>query len=120
KVGALDVGRAKAALSAAAHLHASFWPAPSTSPSALSSAQQQQQGIQQRQRQQQQQQQQRSSSNSSSSSSGGGRYPRGLHEQGTFWSLEKRDPGDLAGLEGEYRELLRRFRPLLPPTWFEN
>lgn len=44
----------------------------------------------------------------------------GLHEQGTFWSLEKRDPGDLKGLEKEYHELLRRFRPLLPPTWFEN
>lgn len=50
----------------------------------------------------------------------GGRYARGLHEQGTFWSLEKRDPGDLPGLEEEYGKLLRRFRALLPGAWFEE
>lgn len=47
-------------------------------------------------------------------------YPQGLHEQGTFWSLEKRYPGDLPGLEEEYRKLLQRFRRVLPEAWFEG
>lgn len=42
------------------------------------------------------------------------RYAPGLHDQGTFSSLEKRDPGDLPGLESEYEKLLARFRSLLP------
>lgn len=48
------------------------------------------------------------------------RYPLGLHEHGTFWSLEKRDPADLPGLEEEYDNFLQRFRPLLPVGWFEG
>lgn len=48
------------------------------------------------------------------------KYTQGLHEQGTFWSLEKRDPGDLPGLEEEFRKLVERFRHLLPPAWFEE
>lgn len=48
------------------------------------------------------------------------RYAAGLHPQGTFSSLEKRDPGDLVGLEEEYRQLLCRFRALLPAEWFDR
>lgn len=54
------------------------------------------------------------------SCSGARRYAEGLHPQGTFSSLEKRDPEDLVGLEEEYRRLLCRFRALLPAEWFDQ
>ena len=64
--------------------------------------------------------QQRTSRDARNYLEGGPWYPRGLHEQGTFWSLEKRDPCDLSGLEEEYQKLLGRFRQLLPEAWFEG
>eukprot|EP00752_Nemacystus_decipiens_P017867 g16019.t1 len=37
---------------------------------------------------------------------------------GAGW--EQRNPEDLEGLEREYQNLLARFRPLLPSSWFES
>lgn len=104
KTVALDLERAKAVFSAVAHLHASFWPTPAESesgglspppPAAAAGGE------------------------GEADRAGGRRYARGLHEQGTFWNLDKRNPEDLEGLEREYENLLGRFRLLLPASWFE-
>lgn len=161
QVGALNLERAKLVLSAAAHVHASFWPRPSSSttgesllgaanhahPASVACGDYGGEGC--------------NAVGSDTASCSGGRdetdavgvsknmegvirapvepdsaaeggtgrgirdcaengwsYPQGLHEQGTFWSLEKRHPGDLPKLEEEYGKLLQRFRRLLPEAWF--
>ncbi|CAM9760508.1 unnamed protein product, partial [Ectocarpus sp. 8 AP-2014] len=120
QVGALDLGRAKAVLSAAAHLHASFWPEPPPPAAGWEPRRHCQSQSPQRQEDHGREQQRHPDLGSGHHRcDGGGRYARGLHKQGTFWSLEKRDAGDLAGLEEEYQKLLGNFRPLLPAAWFE-
>lgn len=142
QVRAMDVGRAELVLSLAARLHASFWQDPSaevTASRALSASNEtEQQRPNQDARDSAVEMPQASpassppmcngpgrdmSSNKSaelygSRDSGGCRYAEGLHKQGTFTSLEKRDPGDLPGLEEEYAKLLSRFREVLPAEWF--
>ncbi|CAM9929602.1 unnamed protein product [Scytosiphon promiscuus] len=123
QVGVLDLGRARGVLTAVAHLHASFWPKPEALVAVETESEQQQQPER----------------HPDVDSDGeiphpketrvgkggtvgrkGGQYAPGLHEQGTFWSLEKRDPGDLAALEETYQRLLESLRPLLPPEWFSD
>ncbi|CAM9933060.1 unnamed protein product [Ectocarpus sp. 6 AP-2014] len=121
QVGALDLGRAKAVLSAAAHLHASFWPEPPPAAAGWEPRRHSQPQSPKRQEDHGREQQRHPDLGSGHHHcDGGGRYARGLHKQGTFWSLEKRDAGDLAGLEEEYQKLLGNFRPLLPAAWFES
>ncbi|CBN80176.1 conserved unknown protein [Ectocarpus siliculosus] len=121
KVGALDLGRAKAVLSAAAHLHASFWPEPPAAAAGWEPRRHSQPQSPKRQEDHGREQQRHPDLGPGHHHcDGGGRYARGLHKQGTFWSLEKRDAGDLAGLEEEYQKLLGNFRPLLPAAWFES
>ncbi|CAM9381912.1 unnamed protein product, partial [Ectocarpus sp. 12 AP-2014] len=120
QVGSLDLGRAKAVLSAAAHLHASFWPEPPPGAAGWEPRRHCQPQSPQRQEDHGREQQRHPDLGSGHHRCDGeGRYARGLHKQGTFWSLEKRDAGDLAGLEEEYKKLLGNFRPLLPAPWFE-
>lgn len=114
----MDLGRAKAVLSATAHLHASFWPEPAPVAGREPRPRCQPQSPQ-RQEDHGLEKQRPPDIGSGNHCHGGERYARGLHKQGTFWSLEKRDAGDLAGLEEEYQKLLGNFRPLLPAAWFE-
>lgn len=118
-MGALDLGRAKAVLSAAAHLHASFWPEPPPAAGREPRRHCQPQSPQRHEDHGREQQRHSGVGSGHRCDGGGGRYARGLHKQGTFWSLEKRDAGDLVGLEEEYQKLLGNFRPLLPAAWFE-
>lgn len=101
----MDLHRAKLALSAVARLHATFWRelwhAPPRAGHASGAGEMGPSGPGGRPRQ-------------------GIRYAPGLHEQGTFWSLEKRDPSDLAGLEREFDKLTKEFLGLLPAAWFAD
>lgn len=138
KVGAMDIERAKLALSAAARLHAAFWPnplqlprrpgtpsigstPPASTPQPLSSPHISSNAAAHRSGHEEQSDHGRGEKCRTEDTKGcdrSRRFPRGLHEQGTFWSLEKRDPADLQGLVQEYENLLKRFRPVLPDSWF--
>lgn len=120
----MDLARARCVLTAVAHLHASFWPEPEASAAAGTESERQQQQPERHPDVESDggklYSQETRPGRGGAGGESGGRYAGGLHEQGTFWSLEKRDPGDLAGLEQTYERLLESFRPLLPEEWFSD